>query len=327
MRRLLPLFLVVGMFGCGPMHRQIRPEVVPPRTASLWTDVRVASRDLFGGAGGEALAPPVRGAQFEYVARKTSGKNPGFEVRDRRGRRWSVKLGEEAQPEVVASRILWAMGYHQPPTYYVAAWHLTGAESGRYGDARFRLEPEGDRTAGNWSWYENPFVGSQAFQGLVVLQLILNNWDLKTSNNHVYASDGRSESPQYVVRDLGAALGGSRQFPIFQWLNVRHMQGSKNDVEAFESMEFITKVEGDRVKFAYRGLDGALVDTVKPDDVVWTCRRLMQITDRQWSDAFRAGGYTPDRARRYILKMKEKINEGLSLASESADGARLKRRD
>src|SRR5215210_189556 len=151
MGQVFSLFLVAGMVGCGPMHRQICPQVVPPR-ASLWTDVQVASRDLFGGAGGEALAPPVRGGRFDYVARKTSGKNPGYEVLDRRGRRWSVKLGEEAQPEVVASRILWAMGYHQPPNYYVADWHLTGAESGRYIDARFRLEPEGVNTAGNWSW-------------------------------------------------------------------------------------------------------------------------------------------------------------------------------
>jgi hypothetical protein len=34
-------------------------------------------------------------------------------------RKWSAKLPPEAQTEVVASRILWGVGYHQPPIYYV----------------------------------------------------------------------------------------------------------------------------------------------------------------------------------------------------------------
>ena len=34
-------------------------------------------------------------------------------------REWSLKLGPEAQSEVVASRLLWAIGFHQPPTYWL----------------------------------------------------------------------------------------------------------------------------------------------------------------------------------------------------------------
>ena len=30
----------------------------------------------------------------------------------------------KAQPEVVVSRLLWAAGYHQPPTYYVAHFQI-----------------------------------------------------------------------------------------------------------------------------------------------------------------------------------------------------------
>ena len=61
----------------------------------------------------------------------------------------------------------------------------------------------------DWSWYENPFVSTQAFKGLVVANLVLNNWDWKTSNNKVYdvsSADG-SARRVYVVRDLGASLG------------------------------------------------------------------------------------------------------------------------
>ena len=52
-------------------------------------------------------------------------------MRDDTGLEWSVKLGPEAQSEVVSSRILWAIGFHQPPTYYVERWSLTGARSRR----------------------------------------------------------------------------------------------------------------------------------------------------------------------------------------------------
>ena len=41
---------------------------------------------------------------------------PGYDVRDTNGMVWSVKLGPEAQPEVVASHLLWSIGFHQPPT-------------------------------------------------------------------------------------------------------------------------------------------------------------------------------------------------------------------
>jgi len=323
MRDLLVLVMLTGVVGCGPIHTRVTPAEDLQKISSLWVDSRIGTRDLFGGAGGARIAPPVRGGRFAFVERKSAGTNPGYEVQDERGRKWSVKLGKEAQTEVVASRILWAVGYHQPATYYVAEWSMTGAVAGRQEPARFRLESDGEDVASEWSWYENPFVGTQAFRGLVVLQLILNNWDLKTVNNKVYISDRGPGSERYVVRDLGASLGGARQFPLLQWLNIRQMQGTRNDLEAFESMEFIAGVDGDRVRFAYRGLDEPLIDTVRRDDVVWTCRRLQQITDRQWRDAFRAGGYTPEQARRYIAKIKAKVHEGLALESRPSKTARV----
>ena len=35
-------------------------------------------------------------------------------------------------------------------------------------------------------WDKNEFDGTQPFKGLVVANLLLNNWDWKTSNNKVY---------------------------------------------------------------------------------------------------------------------------------------------
>jgi hypothetical protein len=37
------------------------------------------------------------------------------------------------------------------------------------------------------------------------------------------------------------------------------------------------------------------------------------LTDQQWQDAFRAGGYAPELANRFIRRFKQKIDEGLAL--------------
>ena len=79
---------------------------------------------------------------YEFVAFKTTGTNPGYDVKDASGRLWSVKLGIEAQSEVTASRILWAMGFPQPATYFMQQFTLTGADAGVKTQARFRTELE-----------------------------------------------------------------------------------------------------------------------------------------------------------------------------------------
>ena len=152
----------------------------------LWREPQdLESRDLFHGSGGSALAPDPS-SPYELIAVDDGGYSPGYDVRDPQGTRWSVKLGNEVQPELVASRVLWAVGYHQPPTYVVTAWELAGRQPGPQGAARFRRDSADQTVVSEWSWYENPFVTTQPFRGLLVANLILNNWDLKTSNNKVY---------------------------------------------------------------------------------------------------------------------------------------------
>jgi hypothetical protein len=294
----------------------------PADVAQLWVEPRdLETRDLFHGPGGAALAPDPS-APYELVAIDDSGYSPGYDVRDPRGAQWSVKLGIEAQSEVVASRVLWAIGYYQPATYLLTNWKLTGKRVETPGAGRFRLESGGHKVIADWSWYENPFVSTQPFKGLLVANLILNNWDWKTSNNKVYdlaEHDGASRRV-FVVRDLGASLGKTT-FPRFlKWTPVRGMgQGSRNDVAGFEEQALIKKVEGQRVTFDYRGIHNGLIDTLTVDDVVWTCRLMARISDRQWRDAFRAAAYADAEQRRFITKLKSKIDEGLALAGRSSD--------
>jgi hypothetical protein len=183
---------------------------------------------------------------------------------------------------------------------------------------RFRTELDDSKVTGEWSWYENPFVGTRPFAGLVVAQLLLGNWDLKTSNNKVYESTVGAEARRtYVVRDLGASLGKAKQSWLYNLFRIRDKQGSKNDLIDFEQQGFIKRVEGERIKFDYRGLDSSLVEIVSPADIVWACELLSRLPDTHWEAAFKAGGYDPDETDRYIRKIKERLAQGLALRSSA----------
>lgn len=213
--------------------------------------------------------------------------------------------------------VLWAIGFHQPATYYLEGWTLSGQDAGPQPQGRFRTEPENSHVVGEWSWYDNPFSGTQPFQGLIVAQLILNSWDLKTSNNKIYeTSDSELGARRmYIVRDLGASLGVAKQFSLYKWLGIRDKQGTKNDLAGFEEQGFIERVDGERIEFAYHGIDAPLARSVSVANVRWTCELLSKITDQQWDDAFRSGSYTAEERDRYVRKIKAKIAQGLELSS------------
>jgi hypothetical protein len=153
-----------------------------------------------------------------------------------------------------------------------------------------------------------------------VANLFLNSWDWKTSNNKIY----RLKTPVngvnrwFVVRDLGASLGKFKYPTILKWFRLRGFgQGTRNDLPGFEQQGFITSVDREqrRVQFDYRGIYRDVVASVTPEHVQWALRRLSRLTDAQWRDAFRAGGYPPEIGERYTAKIKEKIAEGRQLTA------------
>jgi hypothetical protein len=205
--------------------------------------------------------------------------------------------------------VLWAIGYHQPPVYYLPKW--TRVEEGKSyaeGPARFRLEPKGLKKVGDWSWTENPFVGTRPLNGLFTVMVMFNNWDVKAAQNATYQVEADGDSPQtwYMVRDLGASLGRTG------WID----KATKDDTAGFTREGFIDRVEENRVRFRYNGawLDPRVHSIVTPADVRWVSGLLARLSDEQWRDAFRAGGFTDEEATVYITRLKEKIAEGQKLS-------------
>jgi len=268
----------------------------------LWVEpADISSRDLFHGRGGKALVPDPR-VTYRFKKYEASGHSKGYEVEDAGGRTWKVKVGNEAQAEIAVSRILWAIGYHQPVLHYLPRWRMSGGPSNGGLPGRFRLE-SGQVKLGEWKWRSIPVAGTRPWRGLVIANLLLNNWDLATSNNRVYQSNGKTK---YVVQDVGGSLGKTG-WPI----------GTRNDIEDFESQGFVKKVEEGRVVLDYHARHRDLLKEITPADVVWTCRLLSRLTDRQLTDAFRAAGYPRGIRERYTRKIREKIREGLELEAHA----------
>ncbi|MFL5545009.1 MAG: hypothetical protein ACJ792_09885 [Gemmatimonadaceae bacterium] len=305
-RALSSLLLIVVVISCALNER---PTVDPARMSQLWeppTDIE--QRDLFLGVGGSKNAPDPNDV-YEFKEQKAVGTQPGYDVKDSKGREWSVKLGEEARPEIAVSRILWAIGYHQPSVYYLPRWTLLrdGKKTAQPA-ARFRLD--NTKNLGEWSWRHGPFLHTRQLAGLFVYQVMINNWDVKSQQNALYEikdKDVPGPREQYMVKDLGASLGRTA-WPV---------GGTKADPEGFEEEPFIERVEGNRVHFAYKGawLEPQLVRSITPADVRWISELLSRLTPKQWRDAFRAAGFGDAEANRYIRRLHEKIAEGLTLDS------------
>ena len=303
--------------ACAGVKVPVATTAKAPAGASLWVEpTDLASRDLFYGPWGAEDAPNPK-AVYTLVERKHTGVNLGLTVKDEQDREWSVKqpypggLDPEGPAEVTLSRLLSAIGYHQAPIYYLPAFTLKD-DFGKKVEAggRFRLKEPTLKDVGYWKWEENPFVGSKPYQGLIVLLMMFNSTDLKNSNNTLYEHrNGDLVEQWYVTRDLGAALGDGNP-----------LAPRKSHPESFERVPFILGVNNGKVEFAYSGWYKNLVrDRITPEEVAWASELLGRLSDKQWADAFKAGGFDPDDAARFINKLKEKIDQGRSVGAGAND--------
>jgi len=290
----------------------------------LWHDPgHIAELDLLNGQGGndDKPAPP-----FKFESEDMHGTNPKFNVRDAHGAKWRVKLGDEARPEVTASRLLWAVGYFVNDDYVlesakVNGLHLTRGSSmaadGNIVDARFERRPAGEKKIGTWLWKGNPFSGTREFNGLRVMMAVMNNWDLKDENNAVY-EDEDSARDLFLTSDVGATFGTNG----LSWRKGR----SKGDVDTFEKSKFITRKTDREVDFgtpaAPMVLEAANVKMYKlrrdlewigkkipVEDARWIGSLLKQLSHDQLVDAFRAGDFPPTEIERYVEVVESRIKE------------------
>jgi hypothetical protein len=319
----LALLLLLSLSAPTPalQDKRKKKKTEPVGKPVLWkAPDDLPARDLLLGPGGAGMKPDTRSVTF--LKAEQGGYSPKFRVRDGSGREWVAKLGKEAQSETAAVRLLWAVGYQTEINYLVPCVQIQGAPKPRkkvdrcqgqgFANVRFEARPESIERTGQWKWKRNPFVGRRELQGLIVMMGLLNNWDIKDSNNVVLYVPGRSErrvaESLYAISDLGATFGKTGNVPFF-WRFTR----SRNNPKDYARARFVDKVKGERVAFRYGGKNRGLFKNITVDDAKWIGNLLSRLSERQIADAFRAANYTPGEVGLLTGAVRRRINELIRL--------------
>ena len=272
-------------------------------TPVLWQQPGdISSRDLLLGPGGEEMKPDL--SKVTFIREEKGGYSTKYRVRDGAGREWVVKVGKEAQPETAATRLVWAVGYVTEVTYLVPTVTIEG--KGTFQNARFEARPAHAKRLTEWKWTDNPFLGSRELQGLKIMMVLLDNWDLKDSNNKiVMVRDEQSGENQlrYIVSDLGATLGKTG------WLATR----SRNEPSDFANAKFVDDVKGNFIDLHYSGKRKELVHGITLAHARWIGDLLSRLSDQQIGDAFRSANYSPEDVQLLTSAVRGRINALIGL--------------
>jgi hypothetical protein len=304
-------------------------EITRDPRAELWREPKdIAAEDLFYGEGGMDHQPH---GPFTFDKEDLEGTNPKFDVRDSDGVKWKVKLGVEARPETVASRFVWAVGYHTDEDYFLPQIQVNGMPEhlhrgqdmvepgGVVRNVRLKSE-KGWKKVGTWSWRNNPFKDTPEFNGLRVMMAVISNWDLKDENNAIrdrYFKTGGGER-EYLVSDLGASFGSTGR-------GLTH-EGSKGNLPAYTDSKLISHVGQNHVDFNVPTRPAFLLVFDEPEFITrlnlrWigkeipiedarrVARILAQLSHNQIRDAFRAGGYQGAELDGFTADFEQRIAE------------------
>ena len=329
---LVPACLLSALVAL-PVFAQTSKGPQPVGAPILWRDPgNISQRNLTYGPGSSELAPA---APFTFVKEEITGESPKFDVTDANGVTWVVKVGIEAQPETVATRLVWSVGYFVDEAYYIDRAEIKNLPKLSRGQefiekgtivrgARFEPKRKSIKRGDNWDWEVNPFLKSRELDGLKVLMVLLANYDTRVANNKVLSTKnpetGELEA-RYVAADIGATfgkvggLGGKR---------------SKNSLEDYRASKFILGVENGFVKFDYSTKPhgfGMFAGVFKPsyqssqaqkervmknitvENARWIGSLLSQLSDEQIRDAFRAANYDQKTMDGFVAVIRDRINQ------------------
>jgi hypothetical protein len=287
----------------APAAAAQKKKALPRGTPVLWRDRDVSRLDLAAGPGGAGMRPATR--RLRFIEEEKGGYSTKYRVRDARGREWVAKVSREAQSETAASRLIWAAGYETEVTYLVPRVYIP--TKGWFDNVRFEARPAGVTRHGEWGWERNPFSGTRELDGLKVLMVLINNWDLKDENN-VILHTARSGELRYAISDLGATFGRAGGPGLF-W----RIRRSRNEPEDFANAKFIDRVEDGYVDFDFTGKNERLFEKVRVEHARWIGERLSLLTDGQLAAIFRAANYTPRETRLLARAVRARIRELTSL--------------
>jgi hypothetical protein len=295
----------------------------------LWQNpADITSRNLFYGPGGKEHQPQ---GTFTFTKEDMDGTSPKFFVRDQDGVKWKVKLGSEARPETVASRLTWGIGYFANEDYFVSNLQVRElpvhlhrgqkfvAKDGSVPEVRLKRYLKSEEKSGNWAWSESPFAGTRELNGLRVLMALLDDWDLTDENNATYEEEADGAPREvFMVTDLGSTFGPGR----LTW----PLSKSRGNLSAYRNARFITKTTPDYVDFQTPGRPSFFFlftpreyahklrirwigRRIPRADAKWAGQLLAQLSPQQIRDAFRAAGYSTQETEGFAKVVESRISQ------------------
>jgi hypothetical protein len=266
----------------------------------LWQEPKdIATRNLYLGPGGEAMKPNL--SNVTIIEEKESGsRSLKFRVRDGSGRAWQAKVGDETRAETAANRLVWATGYYTDVTYLEPSVAIEGR--GTLRNVRFEARPKAIKRLNEWSWEDNPFLGSTEVQGLKVLLALLENWNLKNENNKIiFAGDDETARAElrFIVSDFDVRQDKAVNSPSF-WYRI--------DSKA-SGARFIERVKENLVEFNYNGPHKERLAGITVAQAKWIGNWLSRLTDQQIRDALRAANFGSEESKTIEKELRGRINE------------------
>jgi hypothetical protein len=315
-------FLTIGI--PAKTNKDSLKRAATKNAAVLWRDPGdIASRNLFYGPGGKDHEP--RGT-FTFEREDMTGSNPKFDVVDQDGVKWRVKMGPEARPETVASRLVWGVGYFANEDFFMPSLHVQKMQRLRRGqhlvspdgtvhNVRLKRHLKDEKKIGSWSWAKSPFTNTREWYGLRVLMAVMNNWDLKDNNNSVYLTRDEPPEERYLVSDLGASFGTTglnwmlkgnpTAYCDSKWIKAISPQFVDFNVPSPPAMNYYIDFPelGRRLSLLWLGRH------IPRTDARWMGDLLARLSPDQIRDAFRAAGYSSQEIEQLSKVVQRRIAE------------------
>ena len=301
------------------------------RSAQVWLPTDVSSLDLKAGPDGDRAFQPNQMVTCEYVETKLGGSTRKFACAIAPDHVVKVRYGahnREIQGSVLATRLLWALGFAADRVYPVQVrclgcssdpWHRRGRVRGDHVFAPAVIEhrPNGyemtdDGGKAGWSWRELDLVdettgGATAAQrdALKLLAVFMQHTDTKREQQRLLCLPGglvagnQCVRPFLMLHDVGLTFGHANTFNaadsgsvnLDKWANTPVWKDSEACVGRLS-----------------KSVTGTLENpTISEAGRLFLANLLVQLTDRQLSDLFEVAGV--DREAEWVAAFKQKRDE------------------
>jgi hypothetical protein len=269
--------------------------------AKVWLPTNISSMDLRVGPTGPGAFEPDETVTCDYIDKKLGGASPKFACQLADGDELKVKYGGangEVYGEVVASRLLWALGFGADRMYSVRVIcrgcpENVGGILRENGDrildpAAVERQFRGREVVEKWDWDELDLVNESAGgatkaerDAFKLLAVLLQHSDSKPSNQRIVCLEDLGNGCQMslmMIQDLGITFG--RANPMNQ-----QPRASVNLAE-WKDLPIWKDAQG-----CVGNLSGSWTGTLKEPVISEAGRQflsnlLMQLSDQQLRDMF-----------------------------------------